>query len=320
MDKRYQVFVSSTYADLKEERQHVIQALMKMECIPAGMELFPAMDEEQLKFIKRVIDDCDYYLLIIGGRYGSTNAEGISYTEKEFDYAIEKGMKVIALVHSDPGSIARNKTDRDPELEEKLNKFKEKVMTDRIVEFWEDAKELPAKVMASLMTAMKIYPSVGWVRGSNVSSEVLLSEINELRKEKEQLEIKLSQLQTEQPIANLESLESKFPLEFHEVGEPENSKVIEVTWLQIFELVAPVMFKSGKIFSWQIEEYMSKFVRGNFRTLAFPQLDNIAIQLRAHNLIYVYPADSRGDTYWQLTELGERIYVSSRAIKSTISS
>ena len=83
MDKRFQVFVSSTYADLKEARQKVIQTLMEMDCIPAGMELFPAADEEQWKFIKRVIDDCDYYILIIGGRYGSLTAEGISYTEKE---------------------------------------------------------------------------------------------------------------------------------------------------------------------------------------------------------------------------------------------
>jgi len=72
MDKRYQIFISSTYADLKEERRRVIQTVMELDCIPAGMELFPAADEEQFEFIKRVIDDCDYYLLIIGGRYGST--------------------------------------------------------------------------------------------------------------------------------------------------------------------------------------------------------------------------------------------------------
>ena len=60
MDKRYQVFVSSTYADLQQERQKVIQALMEMDCIPAGMELFPAADEEQWEFIKRIIDDCGH--------------------------------------------------------------------------------------------------------------------------------------------------------------------------------------------------------------------------------------------------------------------
>ena len=49
MDKRYQVFVSSTYTDLKDERSAIFQTLMEMDCIPAGMELFPAADEEQLQ-------------------------------------------------------------------------------------------------------------------------------------------------------------------------------------------------------------------------------------------------------------------------------
>ena len=135
MDKRYQVFVSSTYADLKEERQHVLQALMEMDCIPAGMELFPAADEEQWEFIKKVIDDCDYYLLIIGGRYGSTTADGISYTEKEFDYAVEKGLRVVALIHGAPDDIPFGKSEQDPVLREKLISFKDKVMDGRLVKF-----------------------------------------------------------------------------------------------------------------------------------------------------------------------------------------
>lgn len=81
MDKRYQVFISSTYADLKEERSKVMQTIMSLNCIPAGMELFPASNDEQFEFIKRVIDDCDYYILIVGGRYGSLSEDGISYTE-----------------------------------------------------------------------------------------------------------------------------------------------------------------------------------------------------------------------------------------------
>jgi hypothetical protein len=105
MDKRYQVFISSTYADLKEERRAVIQAVIEMDCLPAGMELFPAADEEQFEFIKRVIDDCDYYLLIVGGRYGSTTPDGIIYTEKEYDYAVHRGLKVIALIHENPDEI-----------------------------------------------------------------------------------------------------------------------------------------------------------------------------------------------------------------------
>jgi hypothetical protein len=62
MEKRYQVFVSSTFADLQQERHGIMQTLMQLDCIPAGMELFPAADEEQWAFIQKVIADCDYYL------------------------------------------------------------------------------------------------------------------------------------------------------------------------------------------------------------------------------------------------------------------
>jgi hypothetical protein len=129
MDKRYQVFVSSTYADLKEERQKVIQALMEMDCIPAGMELFPAADEEQFAFIKKIIDDCDYYLLIIGGRYGSLTTNGISYTEQEYQYAISKGLSVIALLHERPDEIPYGKSEQSPKLREQLTQFRDEVWT-----------------------------------------------------------------------------------------------------------------------------------------------------------------------------------------------
>ena len=83
MEKRYQVFVSSTFRDLELERQEVMHALLELDCTPSGMELFPAANETQWNLIKKVIDDCDYYVLVIGGRYGSIGPEGISYTEME---------------------------------------------------------------------------------------------------------------------------------------------------------------------------------------------------------------------------------------------
>jgi len=205
MEKRYQVFVSSTYADLREERQRVIQTLMEMDCIPSGMELFPAMDEEQWEFIKRVIDDCDYYLLIIGGRYGSTTSEGISYTEKEYDYAIQKGLKVIALVHEKPNELSVEKSDINPELRERLDDFREKVKTNRLVKFWNSANELPGLVALSLSKTIKTYPAIGWVRANQTSSNELLTEVNELRKRNDELEreLEIHRNRPKNKIANL---------------------------------------------------------------------------------------------------------------------
>jgi len=187
MNKRYQVFVSSTYADLKEERQHVLQALMEMDCIPADMELFPAADEEQWTFIQKIIDDCDYYLLIIGGRYGSVTPDGISYTEKEFDYAVDKGLKIVALIHSEPSNIPFGKSESDSQLRKKLSEFRDKVMDGRLVKFWKSAEELPRLVALSLTKTIKMYPAIGWVRANKIASDELLIEINQLRKENQKL-------------------------------------------------------------------------------------------------------------------------------------
>lgn len=87
---RYQVFVSSTYDDLRAERQQATQAILEAGFFPSGMELFPASNDAQWELIKRVIEESDYYVVIVAGRYGSLCPEGMSYTEMEYDYAVRK--------------------------------------------------------------------------------------------------------------------------------------------------------------------------------------------------------------------------------------
>ncbi len=86
-DKRYQIFISSTFRDLVAERQAVLKAILELDHMPAGMELFPAGDDSAWQLITDVIDASDYYVVIVGGRYGSLDAAGIGFTEKEYDYA-----------------------------------------------------------------------------------------------------------------------------------------------------------------------------------------------------------------------------------------
>jgi Domain of unknown function (DUF4062) len=195
LEKRYQVFVSSTYADLKEERHKVFQTLMELDCIPAGMELFPATDEDQFEFIKKIIDDCDYYLLIIGGRYGSLTEQEISYTEQEYKYALDRDLKVIALLHQDPNKLTFEKSEPDPDLRSRLQAFRDTASTGRLVKFWNNAEELPGIVALSLSKTIKMHPAIGWVRADKISNEELLFEINELRKQNAELSKTLSEIE-----------------------------------------------------------------------------------------------------------------------------
>ena len=128
MEKKYQFFISSTYEDLKEERNKAIQAILTMNQFAIGMEMFSAANDDQWKIIKEAIDSSDFYILIIGNRYGSIEeTTGISYTEKEFDYAVERKIPVLAFIVDSSVSMIADKFETDSQKISKLNAFKEKV-------------------------------------------------------------------------------------------------------------------------------------------------------------------------------------------------
>ncbi len=126
MDIKHQIFVSSTYKDLVEERKEVIHALLELDCIPAGMELFPATDEDAWSLIKEIIDDCDYYILILGGKYGSLNSDGIGFTELEYDYAVESKKPILAFLHENIDDLPSSKVEKSEIAQNRLNSFREK--------------------------------------------------------------------------------------------------------------------------------------------------------------------------------------------------
>lgn len=129
MEKKYQFFISSTYEDLKAERQKAIETILTMNQFPAGMEMFSAANEEQWEIIKETIDCSDYYVLIVGNKYGSIDpASGSSYTEKEFDYAVRQKIPVLAFVIANDVSTTADNLEKDPVKAAGLLNFKSKVI------------------------------------------------------------------------------------------------------------------------------------------------------------------------------------------------
>lgn len=176
MEKKYQIFVSSTYEDLVEERKNVSQALLECNCIPAGMELFPASNKKSWDIIKKVIDDSDYYLLIIAGRYGSlgTNDEGkeVGFTEMEYDYALKIGKPIIAFIHSNISELKVGQVEATDAGKARLDRFRNKVMdSGRNVKMWKDVGSLISGIATSIPALITDCPSYGWVKGNSYGSE-----------------------------------------------------------------------------------------------------------------------------------------------------
>jgi hypothetical protein len=329
MEKRFQVFMSSTFVDLQEERSKIYQTLMEMDCIPAGMEMFPAADEEQWQFIKKIIDDCDYYLLLIGGRYGSVADDGTSYTEKGYDYAVEKGIYIIALLHEDPGQLPAERVDTDPEKNKKLEQFREKVSKNRLVKTWKTAESLSGIVSLSLNRAIRTNPAIGWVRSNAVANTDLLQQINELRQEKEEL-LKNQKEDFKKSISstkNLASGEEKINVSgTYEDNYSTNNWSSQITWNEMLLLLGTQLM--GGLGDYKIKQLLvesillkENFKLQNIRNLSIDEhiFETIQIQFMALNYVslsYTKVTGGLNKASWKFTDEGKKQFLELKTIKS----
>lgn len=154
-----------------------------MKAFPTGMELFPSADDEQFEFIRREIESSDYYVVIIAGKYGSLAADGSSFTEKEYDYAIEIGKPVMAFVFHDVGELKGTQLETNSDARAKVEAFRKKVAKGKLVKFFKNPDELKSQVLQALMHAFNLKPGQGWVRAQNARRIEDLQEITRLQKQ-----------------------------------------------------------------------------------------------------------------------------------------
>lgn len=330
-DKRYQVFVSSTYDDLQDERKEVMQALLELDCIPAGMELFPASSEDQWSLIKRVIDDCDYYILIIGGRYGSVGPDGISYTQMEFEYALETGKPIISFIHKNPASIPTGKSEQTEDGKKKLEEFK-KLAEKKLVKFWESPAELGSVVSRSMVKLMKNFPAEGWVKAGRAVDEKSVQEIARLQKENEELKKRLEKLSVEAPAGTekLKQGDDSVVIEFeygmkgmYDSRYAHDTREVGFTWNELFSEVSPLLISEASesdmrllfksLAKKKIDQVFSKGERKIYDDIYVSEMSDssfgqICVQFKA--LGYIQLSDKKhsahqNETFWSLTKYGD---------------
>jgi len=197
---KYQVFVSSTFADLRDERELVTWKLLKEDHIPAGMETFPASDDRGWETIMRAINDSDYYILIVGLRYGSVEPEsGLSWTHREYRYAKERGIPVLAFLR-DEGETPYAKVERDPQALEKLHLFRKEIQGERLYKLWRQGPDLCNAVGEALSQRIRRDEDdgtnrPGWFRGdAGLTSPDAVNEFARLSRENNELKTQIAAL------------------------------------------------------------------------------------------------------------------------------
>lgn len=337
MDKRYQVFLSSTFADLKDERKEVLSALQKAGYFVAGMELFPSDDDESWEVIKRVIDQSDYYVLVVGGRYGSIGSCGKSFTEMEHEYARKKGLPILPFLHGDPASLPNKHV--ESVHGEKLKLFIKNIEQLHTRRSWLTKHELATEVLASISQTVNLRPRVGWVRGDAAeTNQVLIQRLEDLRtehqglrEERDRLSERLKALDVDESEKRIawgdDEVELAIRISHKNSDRSEDDVSFTTQWSRVFDLMAPQLigwcstFNATQRVASILAEEASRQVEENielqFHGLTEESLSTIRNQFLALQLIFI-EIENRGTgsdspislmysvELWRLSERGLR--------------
>lgn len=207
-DKKYSVFISSTFDDLKEQRSAVLNVVLQNGHFPLGMELWGAANEQQWQIIQRQIDVADYYVVIIAHRYG-TQHKGVSWTEKEYNYAVEKGVPVLGFILDEDTKWEPANIEKGPGAK-KLDNFRKKVRK-KPVDFWKDTDDLRTKVVLALNRQIQSTPRIGWIRANEGLTSSTANELARLSEENSRLRDELARLaEDDLPTLSFELVEGYF--------------------------------------------------------------------------------------------------------------
>jgi hypothetical protein len=288
-----------------------------------------------------VIDRCDYYVIVLGGRYGTVDSDGLSYTEKEYQYALSRKIPVLPFLVRDPNRREARHVDTDPVLVSKLANLRDRLSQSQMVDFWDDAAGLAVSVAVALQQEINLNPGIGWVRGDLAVDPMLYQELEEARKE---LSILRTSLGSEEPeisfpkdIAAIdEEFEATVPVVVHPsdgTGGIQKTLTFSESWRAAFLSVADELFSGGdEIGTARRIISMALMRRGAIDStvyLGFGEIDHVVsmlrVQFEALGLVktatrteaqeHVYGTKYSIINVWSLTDKGRRFLARSLAIR-----
>lgn len=324
-EKRYQVFVSSTYTDLQEERAVLTQTLPMIGCMPCGLELNP-VGASAWTLLKKRIDESDYYVLLLGSRYGTLSPSGVSYTHMEYVYASTKQKPILVLMHEAPETRATEFQEKTPEGRRQLNDFRNLLMKGFVAR-WSDVRNLDTAVRQYMPQLIKSSPMPGWVRANGVSNPEITRENDLLKQRLLELEQEREQWLSQQagnlgPLSlGQDNFELMYRCKAYAAGNCEDVPVrSQLTWNAIFLGFAPHLsqpqhedFMAAKIGERVQEVALQDVQASRPKTHAVTDIaiaplcfNTIKIQFRTLGLIRRAQRPDDNRSWWQLTAAGEQ--------------
>ncbi len=323
--KVYQVFLSATYLDLIEARRQVYEVLPELHCLPVVFRDHDGSERAHWQQVRASIDACDYVLLLLGSRYGTLTASGVSRTHQEIVYAQHKQKPVLVLMHENPGQRPAAWQEATPEGRLRFQEFRA-TMARGMVVTWNEVEDLALTLRTTMAQLIQAKPARGLLPA--------LPQDEELKDKLRQAQMRIAQLETEREQwltgqVRLESLaqgedkvEVSYQANVYAGGHCEITNLrSRLSWNELFLMIAPHLGEAQpeQLLHDRLAEGLrvagladAQKVRAKAHAMTDVRLSDLSfsairVQLRSLGLI-TRLRDSRaaGDPQWKLTALGEQ--------------
>lgn len=325
IDKRYHVFISTTEADMHAERVVLSQTLVSQGFFSWGLEQRTPLTTA---FARRQIDDCDYFILMLGSRYGELSASGVSYMHLEYIYAVTKQKPILVLMYEAPESRADEFQDKTPEGKLKFLDFRRQLQRERdMVMTFRDLRDLEIAIRHTMPQFLNRYPAQGWIRPNQQQVQQLQDENEQLRQKLLQLEQQPRMTTTPQRVADLPQVQGHEEITFdYKVHAYQDGNFRELrphrqmTWNDLLMVIGPGFSPAmpEDSFAKILNDYLNSTALADVRDV-MPRAHAVArcqVNIRALHMIktqfknnaWIVPVgrDDRQRILWELSAAGER--------------
>src|SRR5262245_25629829 len=156
MAPSFTVFVCSTFSDLSEEREGVLDAIRRLKLQHDSMEFFGARAEQPIETCLQEVRVSDVLVVIVGLRYGSiVPGLGISYSEAEYAEGYNLKKPCLVYMRDENVPILPRNVERDPKNFQLLEKWKETLNKRHTVANFQEGGQLAVQVAADLARTIR---------------------------------------------------------------------------------------------------------------------------------------------------------------------
>lgn len=279
MEKRYQAFLSSAFKELSEERRAVVTALLELNCHPVGMDLFDMLDDEDGSLVRRLIDDCDYYLVVLGANFRMLDTAEIDSIEREHDHALAKAKPVLAFLRPDD-KMQPEADGGYAELSGRLQALRDRLESGAC-RYWNTPTELGGAVSRACVQLIQSRPAEGWVRAGRAKTPEDYENVARLADQVRVLEKEVADLRAaELRVApDLAQGDETVELEYSLRGEQMVFR-IGATWTEVFAAAAikAIELPTSKEIETELSAWIGEHANSFDVVLAESSLQKIKLQ------------------------------------------